>query len=84
MLNSIGNLLKDNRVGRKLTIKELSKLLDIPTCMISKLEKGTNFNKVYLYRLCNYYNLDYEEILNKKWDLDCNEFINNRGQYVRN
>lgn len=70
-MNKIGNLLKQERIKRKLSLRTLSKLSDISISTLSKLEndKIKNVNSVFLYRLSEILKIDYEYLTRQRWDI---------------
>lgn len=70
-INKIGNLLKQERIKRKLSLRTLSELSDISISTLSKLEndKIKNVNSVFLYRLSEILKIDYEYLTRKRWDI---------------
>ena len=67
----IGNILKQERLKNNLTLQELSNLSNISVSTLSKIEndKIRNVSCVYLYRLCNILNIDYEYLTRQRWDI---------------
>ena len=61
----LGEILKEKRIKMKLSLKALSKLTNISISELSKLENGLirEPSSVFLYRLSNILNLDYNEML---------------------
>lgn len=53
-----------------LTIKSLSELTNIPMTEISNLERGNikEPNSVFLYRMSNILNLDYNEVIKYRFE----------------
>lgn len=70
-INKIGNLLKQERIKRNLTLKALSELSNISISTLSKIEnnKIRNVNSAFLYRLCNILKIDYEYLTRQRWDI---------------
>lgn len=70
-INKIGNLLKQERKKRKLSLRTLSELSDISISTLSKLEndKIKNVNSVFLYRLSEILKIDYEYLTRQRWDI---------------
>lgn len=54
-----------------MSLQTLSKLTGISVSSLNKLEnnKVKKLNSVFLYRLCNVFNLNYEELLRLKWEV---------------
>lgn len=70
-INKIGNLLKQERIKRKLSLRTLSELSNISISTLSKIEndKIRNVNSVFLFRLCKILNIDYEYLTRQRWDI---------------
>ncbi len=66
----LGMILREARTKNNLTLKTLSKLTNISITELSNLENGNikEPSSVFLYRLCNILNLDYNEILNYRYE----------------
>lgn len=79
-MNSIGNIIKEERKKKRLTLKNLSIITNIPISSISNIEneKIKNPSDVYLYKLCNSLNLNYTDLLIKKWNKNFNYFESRR------
>lgn len=79
-MNSIGNIIKEERKKKRLTLKNLSIITNIPISSISNIEneKIKNPSDVYLYKLCNALNLNYTDLLIKKWNKNFNYFESRR------
>ena len=65
----MGEIFREKRKSKKLTLEALSKLTDISISELSKLENGLirEPSSVFLYRLSNVLEIDYEEILRHRW-----------------
>ena len=61
-MNKIGKILKQERLKNNLTLQALSNISNISISTLSKMEndKIRNVSSVYLYRLSNILNIDYE------------------------
>ena len=70
-MNKIGKILKQERLKNNLTLQELSNISNISISTLSKIEndKIRNVSCVYLYRLCNILNFDYEYLTRQRWDI---------------
>lgn len=70
-INKIGNLLKQERIKKNLSLKKLSELSNISISTLRKLEndKVKNVNSVFLYRISKILKIDYEYLLRKRWDI---------------
>ena len=64
-INKIGNILKKERLKNNLTLEALSNISNISISTLSKMENDNirNVSSVFLYRLSEVLNLDYEEML---------------------
>lgn len=71
LINKIGNLLKQERIKKNLTLETLSNISDISISTLSKLEndKLKNVNSVFIYRICKILNIDYDYITRQRWDI---------------
>lgn len=71
LINKIGNLLKQERIKRKMSLRTLSELSSISISTLSKLEndKIKNVNSVFLYRLSKILKIDYEYLTRQRWDI---------------
>ena len=70
-ISKIGKIIKEERIKRKLTLKELSNISNIPISTLSRIEneKTRNVNSAYLYRLCKILNIEYDYLLRQKWEV---------------
>ncbi len=70
-INKIGNLLKQERIKRKMSLRTLSELSSISISTLSKLEndKIKNVNSFFLYRLSKILKIDYEYLTRQRWDI---------------
>ncbi len=70
-INKIGNILKQERIKRKLSLRTLSELSDISISTLSRLEnsKIKNVNGVFLYRLSKILKVDYKYLTRQRWDI---------------
>ena len=70
-INKSGNLLKQERIKRKMSLRTLSELSSISISTLSKLEndKIKNVNSVFLYRLSKILKIDYEYLTRQRWDI---------------
>lgn len=66
----LGMILKEARTKMNLTLEALSKLTNISVTELSNLENGNikEPSSVFLYRLSNTLNLDYNEILKYRFN----------------
>lgn len=66
----LGMILKEARTKMNLTLEALSKLTNISVTELSNLENGNikEPSSVFLYRLSNALNLDYNEILKYRFN----------------
>lgn len=66
----LGMILKEARIKMNLTLEALSKLTNISVTELSNLENGNikEPSSVFLYRLSNTLNLDYNEILKYRFN----------------
>lgn len=67
----ISKILKEKRINNKITLKELSRLSNIPISTLCKIEnnKIRNISSSFLFRLCEILKLDYEYLLRFKWEI---------------
>ena len=65
----LGEIFREKRKNKKLTLEALSKLTDISISELSKLENGLirEPSSVFLYRLSNVLEIDFEEVLRHRW-----------------
>ena len=65
----LGPILKEKRISKNLSIKDLSWLTDISESELRRYEKGLieEPKSLYLYRLSLVLEIDYEEILRYRW-----------------
>ena len=65
----LGPILKEKRISKNLSIKDLSRLTDISESELRRYEKGLiqETKSLYLYRLSLVLEIDYEEILRHRW-----------------
>ena len=65
----LGPILKEKRISKNLSIKDLSRLTDISESELRRYEKGLiqEPKSLYLYRLSLVLEIDYEEILRHRW-----------------
>ena len=70
-MNKIGQILKQERLKNNLTLQALYNISNIPISTLSKMEndKIRNVSSVYLYRLSNILNIDYEYLTRQRWDI---------------
>ena len=70
-MNKIGKILKQERLKNNLTLEALSNISNISISTLSKMEndKIRNVSSVYLYRLSNILNIDYEYLTRQRWDI---------------
>ena len=70
-INKIGNLLKQERIKRKLSLRTLSELSNISISTLSKIEndKIRNVSSVFLFRLSKILKIDYEYLTRQRWDI---------------
>ena len=70
-MNKIGKILKQERLKNNLTLQALSNISNISISTLSKMEndKIRNVSSVYLYRLSNILNIDYEYLTRQRWDI---------------
>lgn len=70
-INKIGKILKQERLKNNLTLQALSNISNISISTLSKMEndKIRNVSSVYLYRLSNILNIDYEYLTRQRWDI---------------
>ena len=70
-INKIGNLLKEERIKRNLSLETLSKLSNISISTLSKIEnnKIKKINCVFIYRICKILNIDYGYVTRQRWDI---------------
>ena len=63
-METLGNLLKNARIQKKLILRKVSAMVDIDQSLISKFEKNDRKpTKDQLMRLATFYNLQKEELL---------------------
>lgn len=70
IIRLLGEYLKENRIKNNLTLQALSSLTDISISELSALERG-KINKpssVFLLRLSNALNIEYNEVLKLRWE----------------
>ena len=70
-INKIGNLLKQERIKRKMSLRTLSELSSISISTLSKLEndKIKNVNSVFFFCLSKILKIDYEYLTRQRWDI---------------
>ena len=70
-MNKIRTILKQGRLKNNLTLQALSNISNISISTLSKMEndKIRNVSSVYLYRLSNILNFDYEYLTRQRWDI---------------
>ena len=70
-MNKIGKILKQERLKNNLTLQALSNISNISISTLSKMENDRirNVSSVYLYRLSNILNIDYEYLTRQRWDI---------------
>ena len=70
-MKKIGKILKQERLKNNLTLQALSNISYISISTLSKMEndKIRNVSSVYLYRLSNILNIDYEYLTRQRWDI---------------
>lgn len=70
-INKIGNLIKQERIKRNLSLRKLSELSDVSASTLSKIEnnKVKKISSVFLYRICKTLKLNYEQVLRLKWEI---------------
>ncbi len=70
-MNKIGKIIKEERIKNNLTLKKLSKMTDISMSTLSNIEndKIKYVSSVFLYRLCKAFNIEYNSMLRKRWDI---------------
>ncbi len=66
----LGMILREARIKNNLTLEALSKLTNISISELSNLENGNikEPSSVFLYRLSNILNLDYNEMLKYRFE----------------
>ena len=71
LINKIGNLIRQERIKRNLTLSTLSELSNISISTLSKIEndKIRNVSSVFLYRLSKILKIDYEYLTRQRWDI---------------
>ena len=70
-MNKIGKILKQERLKNNLTLQALSNISNISISTLSKMEndKIKNVSSVFLYRLSNILNIDYDYLTRQRWDI---------------
>lgn len=70
-INKIGKILKQERLKNNLTLEALSNISNISISTLSKMEndKIRNVSSVFLYRLSNILNIDYDYLTRQRWDI---------------
>ena len=70
-MKEIGKIIKNKRIENNMTLEELSSITDISISTLSSLENGklTRTKSIFLYRICNVLNLDYNDILRLRWEI---------------
>ena len=70
IIHILGEIFKNKRIEMNLTIKSLSELTNISMTEISNLERGNikEPNSVFLYRMSNILNLDYNEVIKYRFE----------------
>lgn len=65
----LGEIFREKRKSKKLTLEALSKITDISIAELSMLENGLirEPSSVFLYRLSNVLEIHYEEVLRHRW-----------------
>ena len=66
-----GTYIKNMRLNRKISLKELSRITNISISTLWNIEnnKVKNIKNIFIYRLARVFNVDYEYLLRKKWEL---------------
>lgn len=70
-MNKIGKILKQERLKNNLTLQTLSNISNISISTLSKMEndKIKNISSVFLYRLSNILNIDYDYLTRQRWNI---------------
>ena len=70
-MNNIGHIIKEQRIKKNITLKKLSKLSDISISTLYKIEndKLKKIKGVFLYRLSNILNIDYDYLNRQRSDI---------------
>ena len=84
-MNNIGHIIKEQRIKKNITLKKLSKLSDISISTLYKIEndKLKKIKGVFLYRLSNILNIDYDYLNRQRWDI-LPTFFYERNKDARN
>lgn len=84
-MNKIGKILKQERIKRNLTLKELSNISNISISTLRKIEnnKIKNIRSIYLYRLCKILEINYDYIARQKWELFPTFLYERKSKFAR-
>ena len=64
MQHRVGEMLREQRKAKKLSLRDVSSLLDLDVAIISKLERGERaFNKKLIIAFSTLYQLDVKQLL---------------------
>lgn len=61
----VGDILKERRLEKGLTLRDVDRFTDVSRAEISKIERGEreNINMRYLIKLCKFYEIDFVKLL---------------------
>ena len=66
-----GKYIKNMRLSKNMSLSELTKITNISVSTLWSIEnnKVKNIKNIFIYRLAKAYNVDYENLLRKRWEL---------------
>ena len=66
-----GKYIKNMRLSKNMSLSELSKITNISVSTLWSIEnnKVKNIKNIFIYRLAKAFNVDYENLLRKRWEL---------------
>ena len=66
-----GTYIKNMRLSKNMSLSELSKITNISISALWNIEnnKVKNIKNIFIYRLAKAFNVDYENLLRKRWEL---------------
>ena len=70
-INKIGNILKQERIKRNMSLKTLSDFTNISIGTLSNIEndKIKNPSGVFLYRISKALDINYDYLVRQRWDI---------------
>lgn len=66
-----GKYIKNMRLSKNMSLSELSKVTNISVSTLWSIEnnKVKNIKNIFIYRLAKAFNVDYDSLLRKRWEL---------------